>query len=177
MMARSHRPSYLGASVSSAPKKPKPASTAGMAPPIDDDPPAASSKRARSSKSAPDLGSRVLRSTQKSKASGSKSKVPVREDDESAGSSVEIVSAPTGSLGPHAVCVPLDSKREGIRLAKGRPRGHQTTSSTKAVQASNPAPNALTADVLKLLPQPRQLVGFVFLNSCYSSNPLIFSLG
>lgn len=146
-----------------------------MAPPIDDDPPAASSKRARSSKSAPDLGSRVLRSTQKSKASGSKSKVPVREDDESAGSSVEIVSAPTGSLGPHAVCVPLDSKREGIRLAKGRPRGHQTTSSTKAVQASNPAPNALTADVLKLLPQPRQLVGFVFLNSCYSSNLLFLA--
>lgn len=175
MWARSHRPSYLGASASSAPKKPKPASTTGMAPPIDDDPPATSLKRARSSKSAPDLGSCALRSTQKSKASGSKSKVPACEDDKSAGSSIEIVLAPAGSLGPHAVCVPLDSKREGIRLAKGHPCGHQTTSSMKAVQASNPALNALTADVLKMLPQPRQLVGFVFLNSCYSSNLLFLA--
>jgi hypothetical protein len=156
MWARSHRPFHLGVSGSSAPVKPKPASTAGKAP-VADDLPASSSKRTRTSKSAPDLGARVLHSGQKSKASGGKSKVLV-SDDESSGSSVEIISGPSKSLGPHRVCVPVNPEKEASRLANGRPRPHQDKSSAKALRATNPAPDALTAEVLEMLPDPRHLV-------------------
>ena len=79
MWARSHHPPYLGVSESSAPIKPKPSSTACMAPP-NDYPPTSSLKCACTSRSAPDLGTRVLHSGQKPKASGSKSKAPASDN-------------------------------------------------------------------------------------------------
>ena len=158
MWARAHRPSYSG--VIAAPAlKIKPASTAGPAPSDDDIPLALSSRHSRPSKSASNVDARSLRSSGKSKASGSRHKVVISDDDSE--SAVEIVSAPKPSgpsLGELAVCVPVDPRKEAHRVATGRPRNHESKSSKKAAQATLPASDAVTAEVLGMLPVPRQLV-------------------
>jgi hypothetical protein len=149
---------YSGVVVAPAPKISL-ASTAG--PPFSDDdlPLARSSKRARPSKSIPLLDSRSLRSGQKLTASGRRQNVVVSDNDSD--SPVEVVSAskPSGpSLGDSATCVPVDQKKEARRLASGRPRLHEGKSSKKAARATSPAPDAVSAEVLDMLPKPRQLV-------------------
>ena len=164
MWARAHRSSYSGVIAAPAPKI-KPASTAGPAPFDDEIPLALSSRRARTAKSASNVDTRSLRSSGKAKASGSRSKYVVSDDDSE--SAVEIISAPktvqvAPSLGESAVCVPLDKKKEATRLTSGRPRHHEGKSSRNAVRAVSPAPDALSAAVLEMLPKPRQLVRFIF---------------
>lgn len=159
---RSYLSFHLGAPGSSAPTKVKPASTAGRAP-IVVVTPASSLRRSHSSKSVQDLGKRVLRSGQKSKAAG-KAKAPTSDAGDSSDSSVEVISAPLDSLGPNVNCVPVNPAKEAIRLASGRPRAHQQKSSKKAVEATSPALDAVTADVLEMLPKPRQLVRLYFLS-------------
>jgi hypothetical protein len=156
--ARAHSSSYSGVISAPAPKV-KPASMAGPAPSDDELPLALSSRRARASKSTPNVDIRSLRSTGKAKASGSRSKYVVSDDESE--SAVEIVSAPKSrgpSLGDSAVCVPVDKKKEAHRLATGRPRNHEGKSSRNAVRAVSPAPDAVSAAVLEMLPKPRQLV-------------------
>lgn len=163
LWARSHRLSYPGVVEAPAPKA-KPASTAGPAPSDDDVPLALSSSRARTAKSSSNVDARSLRSSGKAKASGSRSKYVVSDDESE--SAVEIVSVPKSrgpSLGDSAVCVPLDKKKEVTRLTSGRPRHHEGKSSRNAVRAVSPAPDAMSATVLEMLPKPRQLVCFLFL--------------
>jgi len=159
--ASAHRFSYPGVVVAPAPKT-KPASTAGPAPSDDDLPLALSSRRAHSSKSAPNIDTRSLRSSGKAKASGSRSKYVVSDDDSD--SPVEIVSSKSvgPSLGESAVCVPVDPRKEAHRVATGRPRNHEGKSSKKATRATSPASDAVTAEVLGMLPVPRQLVCSLF---------------
>jgi hypothetical protein len=161
MWARAHRSFYSGVEEAPAPKV-KPASTAGPAP-SDDDLPLALAKRPRFSKSTPNLDARSLRSGTKSKASGSRAKPIVSDDDSD--SPVEIISnskSAAPSLGDSAVCVPVDRKKEAHRLASGRPRTHEGKSSKKAARATSPASDAVTAEVLGMLPEPRQLVCSMF---------------
>jgi len=163
MWARAHRSFHSGVAAVSAPKV-KPASSVGPAPSDDDIPLALSSRRARASKSASNVDTRSLRSSGKAKASGSRSKYVVSDDESE--SAVEIVSAPKSqgpSLGDSAFCVPLDKKKEATRLTSGRPRHHEGKSSRNAVRAVSPAPDAVSAAVLEMLPKPRQLVCFLFL--------------
>ena len=132
---------------------------AGPAPSDDEIPLALSSRRARTAKSTSNVDARSLRSSGKAKASGSRSKYVVSDDESE--SAVEIVSAPKSrgpSLGESAICVPLDKKKEATRLTSGRPRHHEGKSSRKAAQATSPASDAVTAEVLAMLPVPRQLV-------------------
>jgi hypothetical protein len=162
MWARSHRSSYSGVAAASAPKI-KPASMAGPAPSDDELPLALSSRRARASRSAFNVDARSLRSSGKAKASGSRTNYVVSDDDSE--SAVEIVSVPQSrgpSLGDSAVCVPVDKKKEAHRLASGRPRNHEGKSSKNAVRAVSPAPDAVSAAVLEMLPKPRQLVCLIF---------------
>ena len=164
MWARAHLPSYSGVIAAPAPKI-KPASSAGPAPSDDDLPLALSSRRARASKSVSNVDARSLRSSGKAKASGSRAKFVVSDDESE--SAVEIISAPktvqvAPSLGESAVCIPVDPRKEAHRVATGRPRIHESKSSKKAAQATLPAPNAVTAEVLGMLPVPRQLVCLIF---------------
>jgi hypothetical protein len=161
LWARSHRLSYPGVVEAPAPKA-KPASTAGPAHSDDDVPLALSSGRARTAKSSSNVDARSLRSSGKAKASGSRSKYVVSDDDDE--SAVEIISAPKTrgpSLGDSAVCVPLDKKKEATRLTSGRPRHHEGKSSRNAVRAVSPAPDAVSTAVLEMLPKPRQLVRLI----------------
>ena len=92
--ARAHRFSYPGVVIAPAPKI-KPASMAGPVPSDEDIPLALSSRRARTAKS--NVDARSLRSSGKAKASGSRSKYVVSDDESE--SAVEIISAPkTSSL-------------------------------------------------------------------------------
>lgn len=50
------------------------------------------------------------------------------------------------------------------RKATGRTRGHELDSSRDAAVATNPARDALTAEILKMLPEPRELVCFFWLS-------------
>jgi hypothetical protein len=170
MWARAHRSFHSGVAAVSAPKA-KPASTAGPAPDDDDDTPLAlSSRRARAAKSASNIDTRSLRSSGKAKASGSRSKYVVSDDDDE--SAVEIISAPktvqvAPSLGESAVCIPVDPRKEAHRVATGRPRLHEGKSSKKATQATFPSDDAVTAEVLEMLPVPRQLVCPFFCSLIY----------
>jgi len=164
--ARAHRSSYPGVVAAPAPKV-KPASTAGPALSDDDIP---LSRRARAAKSASNVDTRSLRSSGKAKASGSRSKYVVSDDDDE--SAVEIISAPktvqvVPSLGESAVCIPVDPRKEAHRVATGRPRLHEGKSSKKATQATFPAYDAVTAEVLEMLPVPRQLVCPFFVPPIY----------
>ena len=162
LWAHAYNSFHSGVVAAPAPKI-KPASMAGPAPSDDELPLALSSRRARASKSASNVDTRSLRSSGKAKASGSRSKYVVSDDESE--SAVEIISAPKSqgpSLGESAVCVPLDKKKEATRLASGRPRNHEGKSSRNAVRAVSPAPDAVSAAVLEMLPKPRQLVRFIF---------------
>jgi hypothetical protein len=159
---------YSGVIVAPAPKI-KPAPTAGPALSDDDLPLARSSKRARSSKSAPSLDTRSLRSGQKPKASGRRQNLVVSDDDSDSPVETLSTSKPSGpSLGDSATCVPVDKKKEARRLASGRPRQHEGKSSKKAARATSPASDAVSAEILEMLPKPRQLVRsmFSFLSLC-----------
>jgi len=158
LWAHAYNSFHSGVVAAPAPKI-KPASMAGPAPSDDELPLALSSRRARASKSTSNVDTRSLRSSQKAKASGSRAKFVVSDDESE--SAVEIVSAPKPSgpsLGESAVCVPLDKKKEATRLASGRPRNHEGKSSRNAVRAVSPAPDAVSTAVLEMLPKPRQLV-------------------
>ena len=158
LWAHAYNSFHSGVVAAPAPKI-KPASMAGPAPSDDELPLALSSRRARASKSTSNVDTRSLRSSQKAKASGSRAKFVVSDDESE--SAVEIVFAPKPSgpsLGESAVCVPLDKKKEATRLASGRPRNHEGKSSRNAVRAVSPAPDAVSTAVLEMLPKPRQLV-------------------
>lgn len=176
MWARSHRLFSAGVSDTPAPKV-KPASMAGPASSDEDTPLALSSTRVRSSKSTSKTDARSLRSSGKSKASGSRLKHVVSDDDSESGVEIISVSKPSGpSLGDSAVCVPLDRKRESHRLASGRPRHHESKSSKKATQATSPDFDAVTSEVLEMLPKPRQLACFLCSFLFVSYLFIIFSL-
>ena len=68
----------------------------------------------------------------------------------------------TQPLGSSAVCVPLIPDRVAARKASGCTQGHELDSSRDAAVATNPACHALTAEILKMLPKPRELFWLLF---------------
>jgi len=160
MWARSHNPSFSGVRTL-PPSDLKPASMAGKAPVADDEP--YSSKRSRSANSEAKPGPVPRRSSRATKTTG-KLKDPSSEDDTDGSSVIEVIlkkktkSKLTRTLGSSAVCVPPIPEKVAARIATGRARNHELGSSKDAAKATLPAPDAVTAEILDMLPEPRELV-------------------
>lgn len=148
---RSHHPFYIGALEPSSSKAPKPASTAGPAPSS----PPISSKPLRSSRlsSGPNVRVQPTRSKKKS--------VVVVSEDESNTSSVEVISAPSPE--PIGLCAPPNPVKEAYRANSHRTRAHEEGSSKASGKARAPSLDAITAEILSMLPSPRELVRFYLL--------------
>ena len=132
---------------------------AGKAP-IDDDEPY-SSKWSHSAKSEAKTDPTPHCSTQSTKTA-KKLGDPFSGGDTD-GSSVKIIakkkkSKSTGTLGSSAVCVPLNPEKVAAQIASSQTCNHELDSSKDAVKAILPAPDAITAEILAMLPEPRKLV-------------------
>lgn len=135
-------------------------STAGKAPINNDEP--YSLKQSRSTKSEAKTNPTPCRSTHSTKTA-KKLKDPSSRDDTN-GSSIKIIakkkkkSKSTGTLGSLAVCVPPIPKKVAARIASGRTCNHELDSLKDAIKATLPAPDVITAEILAMLPEPRELV-------------------
>jgi len=67
---------------------------------------------------------------------------------------------PSNLLGPNVVCVPVIPEKEAACLANGHPHQHEGNLSSKAIKATCPACDAVTAEILNMLPIPCQMVCF-----------------
>ena len=142
MWALSHRLISLGLPAAASPVKPQPASTAGSAP---------SSLPRLSCPSVVVPHAHVQPPHKKKKVQATDSRY------KSNGSSIEVISAPL-TWTWIGVCVsPIPSKEAG-QANSTQICAHEEGSSKSSVKAREPAPNAITAEILKMLPTPHQHV-------------------
>ena len=71
----------------------------------------------------------------------------------------------TTSLGSSAFCVPPIPEKVAARKASGHTCHHELSSSQDTLQAISPALNAVTTEILQMLPEPRDLVHSLLLLS------------
>ena len=76
---------------------------------------------------------------------------------ESNDSSIEVISAPSTSA-QIGVCISPIPSKEAVRANSTRIRAHEEGSSKSSAKAREPTPDAITAEILEMLPTPRQRV-------------------